>query len=237
MLSSRLAVASSPVPEQSAMSPAPTSTTEPPPPPDEDVIVTTAVSASDPPLCFAITRNVPVVFPAVYSPLELIVPPVADQVTLIATESPALVRPEAPNCCVAPTASVTEAGTITSCTTGGAVIVTVAVSARVPPVCFAITRNVPVAVPAVYNPVDVIVPPLADQVTATGTESPALERPYTTNCCVVPAGMLAVAGTTINWAGGGGGPIVIVAVSARPCATAITRNGPAVCPAVYSPPG
>src|SRR5213075_2288249 len=42
---------------------------------------------------------------------------------------------------------------------GAAVIVTVAVSANVPPLCAAITRYVPAVCPAVYRPALEIVPP------------------------------------------------------------------------------
>jgi len=52
----------------------------------------------------AVTVNVPVVVPAVYRPLLLIVPPVADQVT----GRPAL--SVAVNCCVLPVCKTTEAG-------------------------------------------------------------------------------------------------------------------------------
>ena len=73
----------------------------------------------------AVTAKVPAALAAEYRPLEEIVPPVADQVTLV-FEVPAA---EAENCCVAPVCSEAEVGAIVTVTAGGEgdeVMVTVA---------------------------------------------------------------------------------------------------------------
>jgi hypothetical protein len=73
----------------------------------------------------AVTAKVPAALPAEYRPLEEIVPPVADQVTLV-FELPVT---EAENCCVAPVSTAADVGAIVTVTTGGAgneVMVTVA---------------------------------------------------------------------------------------------------------------
>ena len=59
---------------------------------------------------------------------------------------------------------------------------------------FAVTVNVPAVAPAVYNPADVIVPPLADQVTA------VLLLPVTVavNCLVCPGCSVALGGATVT---------------------------------------
>ena len=72
------------------------------------------VSAFVPPCCTAITRNVPAVLPAVYSPAVETVPPVALHVTAVVFVLPSLILPAALNCCVLLTPSDTVAGVTTT---------------------------------------------------------------------------------------------------------------------------
>jgi len=108
-----------------------------------------ALVASD-----AMTRNVPVVLPAVYMPVEEIDPPVAEYATAGVVVDPSLQVTAALNCAVVLGASVVLAGEIvTEVSVGvavtGAVIVTTDESALDPPCWVATTRNVPAVVPAV----------------------------------------------------------------------------------------
>ena len=87
-----------------------------------------------------------------------------------------------------------------------------------------------------------IVPPVADQVTASAAVLPSLILPCAVNCCLAPVASRAVAvagvSTTEDNVGAVVGAVIVaLAVSAlvSPCRTAITRNVPAVLPAVYSP--
>ena len=98
-----------------------------------------------PPCRTAITRNVPAVLPAVYKPPAVIDPPVSEYVTDTAEVLPSLIRPTVVNCCVAPVVRDTLAGVSSTAVNVGAgtVIVTLEVSALVPPCCVAMTRNVP----------------------------------------------------------------------------------------------
>ena len=115
------------------------------------LIVMTAVSASVPPCCTAIARNVPVPVPAVKRPPLVMLPPVADQFTVMLDVLPLLIRPTAVNCCVAPVLRFAEAGEISTAVRVGAValMVMVEVSAWVPPCRTAIARKVPAVLPAV----------------------------------------------------------------------------------------
>jgi len=58
----------------------------------------------------------------------------------------------------------------------------------------ALTEKVPLVLPALNNPVDEIVPPVAVQVTA-GFEALAT---VAVNCCVVPFGMVALVGARLT---------------------------------------
>jgi hypothetical protein len=108
------------------------------------------------------------------------VPPVAVQVTAV-FELPVTV---AVNCCVLLVCRLAELGLIVIDTTGGvAVTVTAAEAALVVSAALvAVTVNVPAVAGAVYNPLAVMVPPVAVHVT------PAFELPVTVavNCCVPP---------------------------------------------------
>src|SRR5690349_11793310 len=66
------------------------------------ITVTVEVSAFVPLCWVAITWNVPVVVPAVYSPPALIVPPVAEYVTVGTVDEPSLQVPETANWLVLP---------------------------------------------------------------------------------------------------------------------------------------
>ena len=169
----------------------------------------------------------------------MIVPPVALHVTATLVVVLSLSRPTALNCCVSPAATVAVAGetSIRVSVGAGTGIVTTLVSARVPPCCTAITRYVPAALPAVYQPVLVTVPPVAAYVTATLVVELSLIRPTALNCCVFPPASVTLAGLSsiaVSVTPGGGVAIVTWAVSAliSPMRTAMTRNVPAVFPAV-----
>ena len=107
-------------------------------------------------------------------------PPVAVHVTAV-FELPFTV---AVNCCVVLVCRLAELGLIVIDTTGGvAVAVTVAEAFFVVSAALvAVTVNVPAVAGAVYNPLAVMVPPVAVHVT------PAFELPVTVavNCCVPP---------------------------------------------------
>jgi hypothetical protein len=62
--------------------------------------------------------------------------------------------------------------------------VKITVAAVLKPFPVAVTAYSPGVRPAVYTPADEMLPPVAAQVTGTGTESPPLSRPYATNACV-----------------------------------------------------
>src|SRR5215510_3779841 len=82
------------------------------------VMVTCDVSATVPPFFVstaAMTANVPAVDPAVYIPLAVIVPPLAENVALTATLSPFAISPDAENCVWPPLAIETDAGSSTMC--------------------------------------------------------------------------------------------------------------------------
>ncbi len=68
------------------------------------------------------------------------------------------------------------------------VMVTAAVSARLPPCCTAMTRKLPAVLPAVYSPPLVMLPPVALYVTAGAVVLPSLHTPLTANCCVAAVG-------------------------------------------------
>ena len=102
---------------------------------------------------------------------------------------------------------------------------TAAVSAS-PPGPVAITRKLPVAVPAVYRPAPLTAPPVAVQVTATGVEAPLDSSPAAASCTVPPGATVALAGVTTTAASTGfcdGTVTKTDAVSAMPpAAVAIT---------------
>src|SRR5216684_570067 len=128
----------------------------------------------------AVTVSVPAEFGAVYSPLELMVPPLAIQVTTV-FELPVTV---AVNCCVAPVWRLAEAGLIVIDTTGGVVVTVTAAEAFfvVSATLVAVTVNVPADAVAVYNPPAVMVPPVAVHV----TDVFVLPVTVAVNCCVPP---------------------------------------------------
>ena len=110
-------------------------------------------------------------------------------------------------------------------------IVTVEVSARLPPVTVAMTRKLPVVPPAVYNPPFEMVPPVAVQVTGGGVVLPSLHWPRTVNCWLALVTTEAVDGDTTTPVSTGGAVNVTVLVSARvpPCCVAITRKDAGAC--------
>jgi hypothetical protein len=107
----------------------------------------------------------------------------------------------------------------------GLVMSTFDVSAIMPDL--AMTRKLPDVDPAVKSPPLVIVPPVAVNVTETGTLSPSAESPYALNCLLAPGANVAPMGSRVTLlatgfgagAGGGGGVagavMVTITVSAR----------------------
>jgi hypothetical protein len=156
---------------------------------------------------------------------------------------PLLHNAVAVNCWLAPLANDSVAGVNESDVSvpAGAVTVTTAVSRSVPPECATITRYVPPVVGAVYRPVEVIIPPVAEYVTGGNVVAPVLQFAVAANCCVAPAFTVAVFGlivSVVSWAVGVvvGAETITAAVSARPQAQfAITIKEPTNWPAVYKP--
>ena len=78
------------------------------------VTVTAAVSDSLPSVLAATTRKAPAVFPAVYNPCGVMVPPVAEKAADADCVLPSLIMPVTENCCVPPAWIETDAGAINS---------------------------------------------------------------------------------------------------------------------------
>lgn len=132
----------------------------------------------------AVIENVPATLPAVYKPLDEMEPPVADQVTAL-FELPVTV---ALNCCVPPVCTVAELGEIETDTVagGGGVAVTVIAACALfvlSAELVAVTVKFPAPEPAVYRPLEEIVPPVAVQ----PTFEFVLPVTVAENCCVAPA--------------------------------------------------
>lgn len=126
-----------------------------------------------------------------YSPVVLIVPPVAVHVTAVLLAFVTV----AVNCCVPPATNVAEVGATVTDTAGATPIVTAAVpDLLVSATLVAVTWNEPAFLPAVNNPVVLIVPPVAVHVTA------VLLVPVTVavNCCVPPDATVADEGDTLT---------------------------------------
>jgi hypothetical protein len=131
----------------------------------------------------------------------LTVPPVADQVTAVFVV-PVTV---AVNCCVPPVSNEAEVGLIVTAT---AVTVTVAeADLVVSATLVAVTVYVPAVPGAVYRPLVLTVPPVADQVTAVFV----LPVTVAVNCCVEPVCMEADVGLMLTATGGGAVVTVTVA--------------------------
>src|SRR5439155_18625671 len=94
---------------------------------------------------------------------------------------PSLHTPATPNCCEPPACTVALRGPsrIPVRTGPSNVIVTTAVSARVPPCSVAMTWNVPGVEPAVYFPSLLMAPPVADQLTEGAPLPLSLQTPLT----------------------------------------------------------
>src|SRR5262245_66156299 len=82
-------------------------------------------------------------------------------------------------------------------TGAGAVIVTRLVSAR-PAEWVPMTWYVPETVPAVYRPLELMLPPVADHVTGGGSVLPLLQVPDAVNCWVPPGATEAEAGEMVS---------------------------------------
>src|ERR1043166_4211294 len=149
-------------------------------------------------------ESIPNMTPAIFDPV---------------TEAPRRVVPPVPPATVVPAGTLSVAPSAG----GGAAMVTVDVSARVPPCWAAITRNVPAVLPGVESPPVVMVPPAAVQVTWGGVDDPSLQEPATVNCCVPPISSDTEDGLRTSCVRVGG-EIVTALVSALlpPVCTAIT---------------
>jgi hypothetical protein len=160
------------------------------------------------------------------------VPPVALQESVGRVLLPLLQVADAVNCWVAPGLSVTDFGLMLRAVRVGVGLVTctVAVSAF-PQVHEAITAKLPATDPAVNNPLEEMVPPVAVYVTWTERLTPSDQVAEVPNCWLPPGAKLAVRGEILN-AVTVAAPIVTEAVSALPPPLAMTRNIPAVVPAV-----
>src|SRR5689334_1549814 len=104
----------------------------------------------------AVTVYEPAACPAVYNPEELIVPPVAAQVTATFDV----------NCCVPPVSSVMFVGEIVTPVAGTETVTLAVADLVVSCTLVAVTVKEPAVAPAVKRPVEVTVPPVAAQVTA-----------------------------------------------------------------------
>lgn len=161
--------------------------------------VTVAVPKIVPLVARTLLGNVPVVLPAVKTPVVATMVPgglTVDQAGVIATTLPFASLPTAVNCCVAPMSSV-GFGVTVIVASGPAVTVTVAVA--VTPLHVTDTVDVPGVEPAVNNPVLVIVPPpTTDQVGVVAIVVPLPSFVTAVNCCVPPTGMVAEVGVMVT---------------------------------------
>ncbi len=180
----------------------------------------------------AVTVKFPATFPATYNPPAEIVPPVAVQFTAVFA-APVTV---AENCSEAPSRKDALFGateTLTFC--AGAVIVTFACADFVAAAALvAVTVKFPATVPATYNPLAEIVPPVAVQVTA------VFEEPVTlaVNCCEVPSRRESVFGAIETLTFCAGAAIVTLACAdfaLSATLVAVTVKFPATVPATYNP--
>src|SRR5579871_858781 len=152
----------------------------------EAVLVSVTVAVADwlpVPVALIVTvLDIGMVVGAVYRPEVLMVPSVADHVTLVC--------PLAVNCCVPPKATEAVAGLMVMGEAAG-VSVTVAVADWLPvPVALIVTvLDIGIVVGAVYKPDVLMVPAVAVHVT--------LVCPLAVNCLVPPRGTEAVAGLIV----------------------------------------
>jgi hypothetical protein len=125
----------------------------------------------------------------VYKPAELMVPPVADQVTALFV-APVTV---AVNCCILPVESEAEVGDIDTDNVGALTVTVAEADLVVSAALVAVTVSVPPVLGAVYKPLEEIVPPVADQVTAVF----AVPVTMAVNCCVRPVSSEAEVGEIV----------------------------------------
>ena len=93
------------------------------------------------------------------------------------------------SCTVALAATDTSFGEIRSAVTvgaGAAVWMATADVSATPQAQVATTMNVPARLPAVYNPEEEMVPPVAEYVTGGNAVLPSDQRADTANCCLPP---------------------------------------------------
>jgi hypothetical protein len=158
--------------------------------PTVPVTVTVAVPVTVPLVATTKLVNVPAVTPAVYKPVDVIVPPptaATDQVGVNESVIPAASFATAVNCCVAPAATLAGFGETVIVASGpAAVAVTVIVALPVIVPTVATTVLVPAVVPPVNIPVVLIVPPPAVtvQVGVMATAAPFASVPTATICTV-----------------------------------------------------
>ncbi len=200
-----------------------------------------AVSAT-PQVHAAMIRKLPATDPAWNTPLLLIDPPVADQLTAYGRAWPSLHVSVAANDADAPAAITLDLGVTAIAVTCGASMFTGTAARTEPPACVAVTVYAPAADPAVNRPLAVIVPPVADQVTAGMAWLVSLQVALALNCTVPPLDVFTAAGVTANAVSVAGAAVITtraVALNAFPAGSLIdpvTTNVPAAAPAVYAPP-
>src|ERR1035437_5827646 len=134
--------------------------------------MTVAVPKIAPLVAVTVLVNVPGVVPAVNTPVELIVPPLAttDQVGVIATTLPLASLPMAVNCCVRLTFSETGFGVTVIVASAPTATFTVAKPEMPPLVACTVLVYVPDTVPAVKRPVPLLMlPAVAFTTDQTGT--------------------------------------------------------------------
>lgn|GEM_PF-7050495 len=165
------------------------------------VTMTVAVPEIAPEVARTPLAKVPVVLPAVKSPVEALMVPgglVVDQTGVIGTTLPAASLPTAVNCCWAPMASVAGFGVTVIVASGPATTVTVATLDLPPQVTVMVL--VPGVEPAVNTPAWVIVPPpetAHPDPLSVVTASPA-RVPATVNGTVPFTATVAVAGEMVS---------------------------------------
>lgn len=209
------------------------------------VTITVAVPKIDPCVALTVLLNVPVVVPAVKSPvLLLMVPPpfVTDQTGVMATTLPLPSLPTAVNCTCAPVSIVAGFGVtviVASGGGGGAVTIAVAVPKIVPEVALTVLSNVPVVLPAVKSPDPALmVPPpfVTDQTGVIATIFPPASLPTAVNCCCAPVCIDAGLGVTVMVASGPAITVTLAVPKIVPdVALTLAAKVPVVLPAVKSP--
>src|ERR1035437_5132772 len=211
--------------------------------PDAMFVFTVANPEIVPRVALIVFVNTPTVLPDVKLPTVSMTPPpfTTDQTGFRANTFPLESRPMARNCCSALVGMNTGFGVTVMAASGPLVTVIVAKPAIEPLEARTLLMNVPVTVPAVYNPACVMLAPFAVVTTAhvgvNTTTFPAASFPTAVNCCVPLIDMIAGFGVMVMLASGP--PVTVtVAVPESVPLVAVTElvNVPGVIPAVNIPP-